>query len=212
MTAGDGQAQKKIEAYLTTLRSLLRGMSSETSREIIEELRSHIADKASAGGVLIPHKVDAALDALGSPANLASLYTTDELLMQAEVSRSPVKIIDSLSRWASFSIIGFLVLISSVFGYFVGFALVLCAVLKPFHSPAAGLWRLADGELSLRMGFGIAPPAGRELLGWWIIPLGLVVGCGLVTLTTRFALWCVKEYRASRSPRLRSCSTSGEIA
>lgn len=212
MTPEGAQAQKKIEVYLTTLRSLLRGMSTESAREIIEELRSHIADKASVGGMLIPSKVDAALDALGSPANLAGLYTTDELLMQAELSRSPVKIIDSLSRWASFSIIGFLVLISSVFGYFVGFALVLCAMLKPFHSSAAGFWRLADGEFSLRMGFGISPPAGRELLGWWIVPLGLVVGCGLVTLTTRFALWSVKEYRRSRSPRLRSGSASGEIA
>lgn len=211
MTTEEEQAQKKIEAYLRALRSFLRGMSGESSREIIDELRSHIADKASLGGITAS-KVDAALDALGSPADLASLYTTDELLMQAEVSRSPLKIIDGLARWASLSIGGFLVLISSVFGYFVGFALVLCAVLKPFHSSAAGLWRLADGELSLRMGFGSVPLAGRELLGWWIIPLGLVAGCGLVTLTTRFALWCSKEYRTSRLPRLRTGSANDEIA
>jgi hypothetical protein len=42
------------------------------------------------------------------------------------------------------------------------------AALKPFHSDAAGLWRLADGELSLRMGFGLVPPRSMDLLGWWI--------------------------------------------
>lgn len=53
-------------------------------------------------------------------------------------------------------------------------------------------------EISLRMGF-YGPPAGaRELLGWWVVPLGLVVGCGLLVLTTRFALWCARQYRGRR--------------
>jgi uncharacterized membrane protein len=66
------RAQKKIEDYLGSLRSRLRGMNRETSREIIEELRSHIVDKANIDGELIPQKVDAALARLGSPIELAS--------------------------------------------------------------------------------------------------------------------------------------------
>jgi len=198
------QAQKKIEDYLRSLRSRLRGMSSETSREIIEELRSHIADKVTIDGELVAQKVDATLAALGSTTELASQYTTDDLLLRAEASRSPLRIMDSLFRWASFSGIGFLVLMGSVFGYFVGFALIVCAALKPFHPYAAGLWRLPDGEFSLRMGFGMVPPAGRDVLGWWIVPVGLVAGCGLLTFTTRFALWCAREYLTSRPPRRQS--------
>jgi hypothetical protein len=60
------------------------------------------------------------------------------------------------------------------------------------------LWLLpagSDVEISLRLGFGAAPPDGRELLGWWIVPLGWGAGCGLVVLTTRFALWCAGLYR-----------------
>lgn len=192
------QAQKKIDDYLGGLRSRLRGMSSETSREIIEELRSHIADKATIDGELVPPKVDAALAALGSPTELASQYTTDDLLMRAEASRSPLRIMDSLFHWASFSSIGFLVLMASMFGYFIGFALIVCAALKPFHPYAAGLWRLPDGEFSLRMGFGVFPPAGRDVLGWWIVPVGFMAGGALLTLTTRFALWCAREYLNSR--------------
>jgi hypothetical protein len=204
MTTEREQAQKKIDNYLSSLRSRLRGLSSETSREIIEELRSHIADKATADGELIPQRVDAALAALGSPAELARQYTTDDLLIRAEVSRSPLRIMDSLFRWASFSSIGFLVLMGSVFGYFVGFALIVCATLKPFHPYAAGLWLLPDGEFSLRMGFGMVPPAGRDVLGWWIVPVGLEAGCGLLTFTTRFALWCARECLTSRLPRQQS--------
>lgn len=201
MTTEREQAQKKIDNYLGTLRSRLRGLSSETSREIIEELRSHLADKAGVDGELIPQKVDAALAALGSPAELARQYTTDDLLLRAEASRSPVRIIESLFRWASFSSVGFLVLMGSIFGYFFGFAFIVSAVLKPLHPYTAGLWRLPDGEFSLRMGFGMVPPASRDVLGWWIVPVGLAAGCGLLTLTTRFALWCAQAYLTSRLPR-----------
>lgn len=195
------QVQKQIDSHLISLRSRLRGVSSETSREIIEELRSHIADKVAIDGELVPQKVDAVLAALGSPTELASQYTTDDLLMRAEASRSPLRIMDSLFRWASFSSIGFLVLMASMFGYFTGFALIVCAALKPFHPYAAGLWRLPDGEFSLRMGFGMFPPTGRDVLGWWIVPVGLMAGGALLTLTTRFALWCAREYLTSRLPR-----------
>ena len=39
--------QQKIEAYLGRLRARLRGMNDEEVREIVEELRSHILDKAA---------------------------------------------------------------------------------------------------------------------------------------------------------------------
>jgi hypothetical protein len=194
-------AQKKIDSYLGSLRSRLRGMRRETSREIAEELRSHIVDKATIDGEMASSRVDAALAALGSPTDLASQYTTDDLLLRAEASRSPLRIMDSLFRWASFSSVGFLVLIASMFGYFAGCALIVCAALKPLHPYAAGLWRLPDGEFSLRMGFGMFPPAGRDVLGWWIVPVGFVAGGALLTLTTRFALWCAREFLTSRLPR-----------
>ena len=194
-----GDAQKKIEAYLGRLRGKLRGMNDGEAREIVEELRSHIVDRAMAGGEVTASGVDAALGALGSPEELANEYMTDSLLARAEASRSPVRILESLFRWASLSVAGFLLLLGSVVGYFLGGAFVLCAALKPLHPATAGLWVFPDGAddvtYSLRLGFSSAPVGGREVLGWWIVPLGLVVGGGLVMLTTLFALWCARRYR-----------------
>ena len=56
-----GDAQKKIEAYLGRLRGKLRGMNDGEAREIVEELRSHIVDRAMAGGEVTASGVDAAL-------------------------------------------------------------------------------------------------------------------------------------------------------
>jgi hypothetical protein len=196
-----GDAQQTIEAYLSRLRQRLRGMNDDDVREIVEEMRSHITDKAAAGGEVTAAGVAAAISRLGTPEELASQYTTDDLLARAEVSRSPFRILEGLFRWASLSVAGFFVLMGSLLGYFLGATLVLSALLKTIHPRTAGLWLFPSGpddyELSLRMGFGAVPLGGRELLGWWIVPAGLFVGCGLVVLTTRFALWCVRQYRKS---------------
>jgi hypothetical protein len=196
-----GDVQQKIDVYLDTLRRQLRGLDEPAVREIVAELRSHITDKVAAAGIPAPATVDAALAALGSPQELANEYLTDNLLARAEASRSPVRILESLFHWASLSVAGFFVLVGSILGYFLGIVFVLVAALKPFHPRTAGLWLLpnntGDLEYSIRLGAGSAPVAGRELLGWWIVPLGLLVGCALVVLTTRFALWCVRQYRRS---------------
>jgi Protein of unknown function (DUF1700) len=196
-------AQQKIDACLNRMRSCLRGLSDQATGEILAELRSHITEKAAAGGEMTAASVDAALAELGSPEELASEYATDELLARAEVSRSPIHILESLFRWASLSVAGFFVLLGSIAGYFLGTAFILVAALKPFHPETAGLWVTQDaaGDLtfSLHLGFGSAQVGGREVLGWWVVPVGLLAGCGLVILTTRAALWCVQQYRRSRA-------------
>jgi hypothetical protein len=101
------------------------------------------------------------------------------------------------------SVAGFLVLLGSMVGYFLGVVFILVAALKSFHPRTAGVWVLPNGaddfNISVRLGFGSAPLEGREVLGWWIIPIGLAAGCALVMLTTRFAIWCVRQYRKSRA-------------
>jgi hypothetical protein len=104
----------------------------------------------------------------------------------------------SLFRWASLSG-GFFVLLGSMLGYFFGGAFILVALPKPFHPDAAGLWTwrntTGDLNLSLRLGFESGVASGHEVLGRWIIPLGLIAGCGLVILTMRVDLLCARVYR-----------------
>lgn len=199
MSAG---SQQKIESYLRRLQGLLHGVNEEETREIVEELRSHIADKVGTANVN-DASIDAALAALGSPEELASEYLTDNLLARAEVSRSPWPILRSLFRWASLSVGGFFVLLGSVAGYSCGLVLMLVAVAKLFHPRTAGLWTYPSGDdslaLSFRLGFGAPPADGKDVLGWWIVPIGWITGYGLVMITTFVAVWFVKKYRRSRT-------------
>ncbi len=107
---------EKIESYLGKLRARLRGVGSEEVKDIIEELRSHILEKSTVNGQLGARDVDATIAGLGNPEDLASEYMTDAALARAEVSHSPIQILASLFRWASLSVAGFFVRISSLVG------------------------------------------------------------------------------------------------
>jgi hypothetical protein len=203
MATVSGEAEQKIEAYLARLRKHLRGIDEKELHEILEELRGHILDRSTVSGEEpSADAMDRTLAALGTPERLAGEYLADNLLAQADMSRSPLRVVQILFRWASLSVAGFFVFLGSIVGYFLGAALILCALLKPVHPQTAGLWRIpagADGSaFSLRLGFGSAPPGASDVLGWWIIPIGLVVGWALVMLTTRFGLGCARRLRRSR--------------
>ena len=199
------QQQQKIDAYLDRLRRRLRGFDPSAVGEIVEELRSHILDRAAQSedmsGEAKPAAIDTALAALGSPEELADQYVTDNLLARAEISRSPLRILRSLFRWGSLSVAGFFVLLGSLVGYFFGVVFMLVAVAKLFHPHTAGLWTFPSGngdfELSFRLGFGSLPSGGREVLGWWIVPIGWLGGGALVMLTTYIAVGFVRRYRRS---------------
>jgi hypothetical protein len=193
-------AQSRIDLYLKQVRKGLRGLPDDDARDIVEELRSHILDRAGENGTLHLEAVTSAIAALGAPEELAGQYVTDELLARAQVSRSPFLILNALFRWAGLSAAGALVLLGSVIGYFLAIVFAAVALLKPLHPHTAGLWALPDppNTYSIRLGFSAAPVGGHELLGWWIVPIGLFLGYGLFLLTTRFALWSVRQYRRSR--------------
>lgn len=206
MTISD-DSQRKIDAYLATLRKRLHGMRDEDVREIVEELRSHILDKALVEGTVASARVDSTLAALGSPEALAGQYMTDDLLARAQTSGSLLLILRSLFRWASLSVGGFFILIGSLISYSLGFVLAWAAFLKPLHPQTAGLWVIphtgADTEVSLHLGFASAPPGAREILGWWIIPIG-IFGVGLFFATLRVDLWSIGKFRRGLSVRARS--------
>lgn len=200
MTGGN-VAQKRIEKYLDTVHACLRGLKEADVHEFVEELRSHIYEKTSTAGEMTADGLENVLTALGNPEELAREHKANALLTKAVASGSPLRILEALFRWASFSVAGLFVLVGATGGYLLGGVLFICAVLKPFHPQTVGLWVLQDetGDLALSFRLGAAsPPAGaHELMGWWIVPIGLLVTFGLVMTTSRLALWCSRRFRRS---------------
>ena len=189
-------AHRRIDRYLSELKDALRGIPSEEAREIVEEIRSHIQDSSVAEGETTEGTIERILERLGPPADLAGMYRIDQMARNALRGRSPWPALRTMVRWAGLSAKGLWVLLASVAGYSLGAAFLFCAVAKPFNPGRVGLWRTNGPGLviSLHLGFGVAP-AGTELLGGWIVPLGLALGAGLCFLTYRFGRRSLNRFR-----------------
>lgn len=204
--ADDDKARELLERFLGKVASGLRTLPKQQVEEIIQELRSHVLD--SAGSTLTEARVTAALAALGDPGQIASQYVTQNLFERASITRSPLLVLQSLFHWATLSLRGFCTGVCSLLFYLMGALFIGAAVMKPFRPASVGLWSLNNGDpdnysYSLSLGIYDRPLQGHELLGWWIVPLGLLLGCMVIVMTYRFNLKAISAFRRDwRLPNL----------
>jgi hypothetical protein len=183
-----------LDCYLDQVRRQLGGLAKAEVEEILAELRSHVLDKVE--GAPTPQRVEAAIEALGGPREVARLNLTERVAATLETDRSALRVFSAVGRLARLSLYGFFAFLVSLFGYAASAGFLLTAIVKPFMPQHAGLWRIPtpDGSYDYSIGTTDAPQ-GYELLGWWIIPIGLAVGLILGWLTWRFGLFSVRRMR-----------------
>jgi hypothetical protein len=109
-----------------------------------------------------------------------------------ETNRSPLSVLRATGRLARLSLQGCVVFLVSLSGYALAAGFLATAIVKPFAPSRAGLWILPADDLSVSLGVMDHSPMARELLGWWIIPVGLIAGVGLAWLTWRFGVFSVR--------------------
>ena len=191
-------AEHEIESYLTRLRTSLRGLPAEQVEDIVREIRSHLRESAGTDR----ERLTEALARLGDPATLGSAYRMDDLALRAQSSRSPLLLLRLVMHWATRSLEGLGALVVAFLGYGTALIALGCALVKPFMPERVGLWvqRLPPDDWSFQLGrVPVAPTDAREVLGWYIVPLGLLVGAIALTATSRYLLAKVRKFRSARS-------------
>jgi hypothetical protein len=181
-------AMAHLETYLAQVRRNLKGLSEAEIREVLLELRAHVLDRVE--GHLTPGTVETALAALGSPREVGRANVTERVAAVMEKDRSFFGVLAAVVRLAGLSLAGFFLFLVSLVGYGVAASFLVVAVMKPFRPEHVGLWRTAPDAYS--MGALSHPAEGRELLGWWIIPVGLVLGFAFGYLTWRFGRFSIR--------------------
>jgi hypothetical protein len=182
-----------LEVYLQAVEEHLQSLSPEDSSEIILELRSHVLDRVK--GDLSDATVSATLTRLGDPREIARINLRMRLAAVAVAHPQLLTAAGILSRLVAIGGKGFLILILSLTGYAFAACWLLTALAKPFAPDRVGLWLLPDptGDLSFSLGRHGAGAAGHDILGWWIIPIGLLVGAICAFLTYRIDLRFIQE-------------------
>lgn len=205
MTSGTLASRTEVDRYLEALRRRLRRLPPEQAQDIVEEIRSHIYDVSQLDGEVSESTVSVVLNRLGSPAALASTYISENIVSEVRLSRSPLVLFRSTLRWASLSIAGMFGFFGVLAGYGLAAAFGLCALSKVFNPAKAGLWKLGGDDFTLQLGIGGPPPTpgSHELLGWWIVPIGLVASVVLILLTTEITRFAIRTFYREL-PRLSS--------
>jgi hypothetical protein len=192
-------SQRSVDSYLSALRKELRDLMEEDVNDIVEEIHTHILEKSGAGAG--DTQVDQTLQALGSPVALASRYHTEELMKRAAAHRSGAQtalLAIQRGQAVAGSLVAFAI---SIVGYCLGGGLVLLAVAKILWPRGTGIWESHNPDGTWSLGFssssGNTPPnnAPHDVLGWWLVPLGLLLGTALFYATYRFGSWAARFIR-----------------
>ena len=183
-----------LDTYLAQVHRHLKGLPDGEVRETLAELRAHVLDKV--GGELSPNRVEAAIAELGSPREIARVNITERVVARAEARRTPLSVLGGVVRLAGLSAYGLFAFLVSVLGYGSAAAFLVTAAAKPFAWDYAGLWHIQEGPgddtFSWALGFTNNPHRGHEILGAWIIPIGIVMAIVLGWLTWRFNLFSLR--------------------
>ncbi len=198
MTKYAGMAH--LDAYLAQVHRHLKGLPEAEVRETLAELRSHVLDKVE--GHVSPASVEAAIAELGSPREVARVNVTERVVAGLETSRSPLSVLRGVVRLAGLSVYGLCAFLVSFAGYAMAAAFFVTALAKPFFWDHAGLWvgRDPTGDLTVSLGINTGV-TGHEVLGVWIIPIGLAASAVFGWLTWRFGIFSLRLMgrRAQRS-------------
>ena len=172
--------QMQMESYLATLRLHLAPLTLGEREEILREIMAHVRDSAEQSGA----SVEAVLTRLGPAEALAKEYRDGLLISRASRSFSPILLLRATLRLATQSIAWIFVFFLSVLGYSFGAGFVIIAFAKMIVPAHAGYW-VQDGRMVSCGAFIYGVPASaHEVLGLWIIPLGLTAGSLTLLLTT----------------------------
>ena len=150
----------------------IRGLKVDQRKELLMELQGHLYESYENGSA--DNEVENllnAIESLGAPEDYLKPMITRELIEHGNRSFSPIAIIKGLYFNLFENLRTAAISITLGVGYLVATVFTVLAILKLFYPRQVGYFVGADGEIAF--GFMIDPAGMREILGYWIVPLGL---------------------------------------
>jgi uncharacterized membrane protein len=196
----------RINGYLFVLeRSLATVLPRESVRDVVREIDSHLRDRISAAQAVPDERMmlEKILAELGPPQRVAQAYSVERTVDEAIVTGKIWPIARAVWHVAMSGVFGFLAGLGLFVGYFTGAIFVILAILKPIFPNNVGIW-VGD---SISEGVDIGPRVGVNVLasghthnvgGYWVIPIFVVAGFGLLFLSNRGARKFLGWWRGRR--------------
>lgn len=179
----DPAARCRWDAYFSEVDRLLARADAEVA-EMRGDLEAHVVDSmAAASGGSERERLDAALSRLGRPIDYLRPLLADELIERGTLTYSPITIARGLSHSVMAGSRRAVIGLAFGLGYLLLAIFTGMALLKPLWGKHVGVFRNADGTISA--GIVAQSDGARELLGWWSIPIALLLAALLYVALTK---------------------------
>jgi uncharacterized membrane protein len=193
--------ESRVNGYLFVLeRSLKSFLPGDVVRDATREIESHVRERVAEhdGAPNEREALERILAELGPPLRVAQAYSAERIIDEAVATGRFVSIARAIWHLATTTMRGFFAGLGLLIGYLTGAGFILVAAMKPLFPQNVGVvmrhgWPVAVGA---RFPAPAEPLAG----GYWIIPLGLLLGLGILRISHRGAVGYLNWWRAKRDP------------
>jgi len=191
----DTLAIKVWNQYFRRIDLLSKGLTAEQREELRLEIQDHLyesfmGEKGKSEG----EKLLNAIEKIGDPEIYVKPLMADHLFISAKKTYNPKTILKGLYYYVFGSVKRLFISIFYALGYLLVVLLGLMTLLKPIFPSKVGLFLHESGSISFGLifkgagKFGIildGTPMKEELLGFWIIPVCIILSLLLYLLLTK---------------------------
>jgi hypothetical protein len=180
----DRRARLKWRLYLLRAEAAISSLPRSVRRELIEDLRTHVADLVANGDAASDEivRLDAALARLGDPKEFLAPLIANAVF---GAPRNTLSMMLLTSRaYASRGAIFLLHLIALILSFLAGTIAVLSALGSLLEPRRFGVFRIGEGQYHVGA-FGTTQPAGEQLLSFWPALLLALAGAALIVWALR---------------------------
>ncbi len=201
MTLSDAGVSR-VNGYLFVLeRSLATFLPRDSVRDAVREIDSHLRDRIAAA-TPVPNEraaLEKILSELGPPLRVAQGYSIERTVDEAVITGKLLVIARAVWHVAMSTVTGFFAGCALFIGYLGGVVFIVLAGMKPIFPDNVGVWvpdaSISDGiDIGWRAGVYVAGSRHEHLIGgYWVIPIFVIVGLGMLFVTHRgarkFLVW-----------------------
>jgi uncharacterized membrane protein len=192
--------ESRVNGYLFVLeRSLKSFLPADVVRDATREIESHVRERVAAhdGAPNEREALERILGELGPPLRVAQAYSSERIVDEAVTTGRVVPIARALWHLAVTTLRGFFAMVGLFAAYSAGLSFIMVAVLKPFFPDNVGV-HVTKGGWPITVGAVWPAPAQPVRGGYWVIPIFLVLGFGILALTHRAARAFLGWWRTRR--------------
>ncbi len=173
------------DRFFNRISAICRPLPNHHRQEIMLELQDHLFESfARQPGDSEATRLEQAITKIGDPEEFVKPMVADHQLANAGRTMNPRSVFLGLQFNMARGTKAVLTSLLFGLGYLLSLAFLLVAIGKPFSPESIGLFAHTGGGYSLGI-FDQPPQGATELVGYWIIPIGIAVSVVSYWVLTR---------------------------